>query len=248
MKIFRIALAAFLLGAAVAPVSVYAREINSNPSHQDAVSFHGGDPTCYSAGYVSGCEVAVDYLGNFLPTVSSVQDLGTSALPFRTVYSVNATNTGAQTLGAVGTANATGTGNATLPTASTIVGGLILQPSQIGNAPSITAGIYGSTTIPYLGTYEVLLATASVIMTSVPTISTRTVPGTGALIPNGTYLVLTSTASTTITLQSQGTLTNSGLRLGAATRVITVGNTLTLIFNSTIGQWVEAAFSAGTGN
>ena len=225
-------------------IPVSARQIGGLPSTApDAWSVFGGSPACYSGGTVVGCEVAVDYTGNLVPTVTNAQTLGSASLLWSNAY-FQAVNSGA-----VGTANVTGTGNATAPTSETIVGGIVLQPSQIGNVPSSTSGIDASTTIPYVGTYELLLATApAVVMTSVPTISTRTVPGTGALWPTGTYLVLTSTGSGTITLQSQGTLTNSGLRLGAATRIITVGNQLTLIFNATIGQWVEAAFSAGTGN
>ena len=243
MKIFRTALAVFMLGAASAPAA-FAREINSNPAKQDAVSFHGGDPTCYSAGYVSGCEVAVDVTGNFLPTVTNTQTLGTSSLLFSNVYA------NASTIGAVGTANATGTGNATAPTSQTVVGGLILSPSTVGTNPGgASFAIFGSTTIPYISSYETLLASAAaVIVTAVPSISTRAVSGTGALLPTGSYLVLTSTSANTITLQSQGTLSGSGLRLGAATRVITVGNTLTLIWNATVGQWFEQSFTAGTGN
>ncbi len=231
----------------LATAMAHARIAATNPTNPDAWCVYGGSGQAGSS--VTGAETCVDYSGNIVPTVTATQTLGTSLLYWSNIYAVSETVSGAQTTGSVGTADAAGKGNATLPTALTVSGNIDLTPAQIGSASGATTGIWVSTTIPVISGYEILLSSGSnLLMTSVPTISTRTVPGTGALIPNGTMLVLTSTSSAVITLQSGGTLTNSGLRLGAATRAITIGNQLTLIWNATIGQWVEAAFSAGTGN
>lgn len=231
----------------MASIAAHARVAATNPTNPDAWCVYGGSGQAGSS--ISGAETCVDYSGNFVPTVTNAQTLGTSALTWSNIYSVGETVTGNNSAGTAGTANAGGTGNATAPTATTIVGGIIFSPTAIGAIPANTSGIFGSTTIPYISTYETLLATAAaVVVTAVPSISTRAVAGTGAVLPNGTMLVLTSTAPGTITLQSQGTLTGSGLRLGSSTRVITIGNTLTLIWNATIGQWFEQSFIAGTGN
>lgn len=221
----------------------------------------GTNPTGASAdAWCSGkksVEACVDSSGNVIPTTNNTQTLGTASLQYSNVYTTaltipatgSATNSGASTLGTAGTANAAGTGNATNPSSLTVAGNLVLTASQVGTASGQNTGINISTTIPVNTSYETLISSGgNITLTSVPTIATTTVPSGATLIPNGTYLVLTSTASQTITLQSQGTLAGSGLRLGAATRVITVGNQLTLIFNSSVGQWVEAGFSAGTGN
>jgi hypothetical protein len=50
-------------------------------------------------------------------------------------------------------------------------------------------------------------------------------------------------ATHTITLQDQGTLANSNLRLGAATRALGPRDNIRLIYNTTVGDWVELAFS-----
>lgn len=235
MKIFRTALAVFLLGVAVSPV-VIAREINSNPAKQDAVSFHGGDPTCYSAGYVSGCEVAVDVTGNFLPTVANAQDLGTSALPFRTVYSVTATNTGNETNGTAGTTNATGLGGTAA--SQSAVNGL-----QVFGKVALT-GVVSSTSIPVNSSYETIMSTSAttVTITALPSISTSTVPGGSTEIPSGTYLVLSSTGASGALFQDNGTLSGSQLELGAATRSVTQYKTLTLIYDATDHKWREISY------
>ncbi len=211
-------------------------------------------------------EVCLDYSGNVIPTTDNAQQSGSSTLRWKDIEAVNLnsgggnltagtaaatiTAAGNQTLGTVGTANGPGTGNATMPTLHAIVGSIQLKSQQVGTSETATTGIYVSTTIPVLSTYEILVSSGggNIKLTSTPTISTITLVGNATAIPDGTFLVLTSTTAQVITLQSQGTLSGSGLRLGSATRAITIGNTLTLIWNAAMGQWLEIAFSAGTGN
>lgn len=47
----------------------------------------------------------------------------------------------------------------------------------------------------------------------------------------------------TITLQDQGTLPSSNLRLGAATRALGPRDNITLLYSATVGDWVEVAFT-----
>lgn len=241
----------FALGVLIvlSPLSAFAgngRQIGT-PTNPDAVSWYGGGCDQIAGGNgISGCEVAIDYFGNIVPTVTSAQTLGASSLQWSNIYSVSESISGNETAGTVGTWNSTlGTGNLTAPTQLTVVGGIVLQNAQVGVAGF---GITKSTTIPYLGTYEQLLSTGAIVMTSVPTISTVPFAGAATGFPTGTELVLTSTSSVSITLQSNGTLAGSLLRLGAGTRVIAQGDTLTLLFNSTVGQWIEQSYTAGSGN
>lgn len=241
MKIFRTALAVFLLGATVAPVSL-AREINSNPARQDAVSFHGGNPACYSAGYVSGCEVAVDDLGNFLPTVSNAQDLGTSALPFRALYLA-----GAESAGTAGTMNSAGTGG-TAATSSVVNGLSVLGLTQIGlnDAATVGGGVTASTTVPVNSSYEQVIGgcAGACTLTSKPEISTTTIIGGTTLIPTGTLLTITSSATVTdaVIFTSSATGTFTGVALGAATRSVYAGHVLSLIFNAALDCWLELSY------
>ncbi len=243
MKNFKFALGVLLsLAVVLAPVAVHAREINSNPAKQDAWSVHGGDPTCYAAGYVSGCEVAIDVTGNFLPTVTNAQDLGTSALQFRNVYAVKETVTGNQTTGT----NGTGTlGTAGVAATVNTVLGLFSTPSVMLGTSGQNTGVNISTTIPVVASYELIISSGSnITLTSTPTISTTTLVGGTVGIPDGTYLVIGSTATQVITLQSNGTLSGSQLKLGAATRAITQYKDITLRFSSADSFWHEVAYSS----
>lgn len=50
-------------------------------------------------------------------------------------------------------------------------------------------------------------------------------------------------ASDTITLQDDGTLASSGLSLGASTRTLGYGDSITLMYSAVTGTWVEIAYS-----
>lgn len=67
-------------------------------------------------------------------------------------------------------------------------------------------------------------------------------------VPNGTFdgqilrIVNVDTVDT-ITIQDQGTLPSSNLRLGAATRALAPRDNITLMYSATIGDWVELSFN-----
>lgn len=56
-------------------------------------------------------------------------------------------------------------------------------------------------------------------------------------------LIVNVDTTDTITLQDQGTLASSNLRLGAATRALGPRDSIQLMYSTTIGDWVETAFT-----
>lgn len=84
-------------------------------------------------------------------------------------------------------------------------------------------------------TYKTLTANNNYTLTSAPTIADG---------QDGQILIITNEDTTdTITIQDQGTLASSNLRLGATTRALAPRNSIILIFNSTVGDWIELSFS-----
>lgn len=153
------------------------------------------------------------------------------------------TLSGTQTQGAAGTSTLAAAGTAAA--ASTVLG--------FDNTPSIALGTSGqntgvnvSTIVPVNGSFETIISSGgAIVLTSLPNISTTTVVGGSTLIPDGTWLVLTSTSTNSITLQSNGGLAGSQLFLGAATRVIALHKTIVLQFFQNPGgaaYWEERAY------
>ncbi len=133
----------------------------------------------------------------------------------------------------------------TAATASTVLG--------FDNTPSIALGTSGqntgvniSTVIPVNGSYETVISSGGpIVLTSLPTIATTTVVGGSTLIPDGTFLVITSTSTNGITLQSNGNLAGTQLFLGATTRVIALHKRLFLQFYQNVpnaAYWEEVAY------
>ncbi len=129
----------------LAPAIAEARVV-SNPSSStpDAWCAFGGGS--YSGGNVTGAEDCVDYNGNFLPTVTNAQTLGTSALVWSNAY-LNA-------------ASVTGTFN---------VGLMVLTRTTVNIATILTQ-------IPVTTSYEVLNITSqsanNFVMVATPMIAT----------------------------------------------------------------------------
>lgn len=117
-----------------------------------------------------------------------------------------------------------------------------LGKSQVGTATG-AFGVYASSTIPVGSSYILLLSSGSnLLVTSTPSLSTATSIGGATSIADGTLVVVTSTDAATITLQDDGTLSGSKLELGASTRAISAKKTLTLIYQATLGKWLEIAY------
>lgn len=233
-KLFSIALASLILFNF--PHLALAREVN-NPDTSatpDAWSVAGGN--CYSGGNVVGCEVAVDFNGNLLPTVTNAQTIGTSALVWKGIYgqgftlaSGAVTAAGTQTLGTAGTANVPGTGMASTPTYITAN---LFVPSiaSIGSNSGAAFGVYASTTIPVLGNWEVLASSetngGAVLWTATPAIATSTVFGQNVPFPDGTTIVIVSTRAENITLTDARCANGTGsqIEMHACTRIINKGS------------------------
>ena len=192
-------------------------------------------------------------LNGATPVMTLNGTTGALTVPGAATISGTVTGPGTQTLGTVGTAAATGLGNSVFPLPINATGGIDLTPSSFGTGQTALLGIYVSSVIPVTSSYLVITSSSAgnQKQTAIPSISTVTVVGAtfaSSPIPDGFVLVVTSSGTPVITFQSNGTLSGSALRLGAATRAITAGNTLTLIWVKSLAQWVELAFSAGTGN
>lgn len=93
------------------------------------------------------------------------------------------------------------------------------------------------TTIGSSGRIVQITADNNYTLSQVPTIANGVGDGETLTIIN------VDSGTDTVTLQDQGTLANSNLRLGAASRALGPRDNITLIFNSTIGDWVEVAFT-----
>lgn len=213
-------------------------------STPDAWSVFGGGCSQNATGSsITGCEVAVDFNGNLLPTVTSAQTLGTSLLQWSSVFTVNETVTGSNSAGTNGTTLASGSGG-TAPTASSFFGVFVLPAYQEGTNDGNPGGVLASTSIPVNASHIHVIGNGSVTLTSTPNISTTTVAGgsTSLLaIADGTILIIDSTATVTdaVILQSSGTLTGSGLQLGATTRSIWSQHNIALMYDKATTNWKE---------
>lgn len=107
------------------------------------------------------------------------------------------------------------------------------------------AAMGAATEIPVVTSYATIVSTGlNVLVTATPSISTATLQGGTTSIADGTFLIITSTASQTITLQDEGTLTGSKLQLGASTRAISIYKVLTLIYSAVDGYWREKSYAS----
>lgn len=79
-------------------------------------------------------------------------------------------------------------------------------------------------------------ADASYTLTSTPTIANGAISGQIVIIYNIDTVDV-------ITIQDQGTLPASNLRLGAATRALGPRDNITLMWSADIGDWIEIAFT-----
>jgi hypothetical protein len=126
-----------------------------------------------------------------------------------------------------------------------IVGLFVIDPVAVGTAEGggVGKGIYASTTVAVTSTYQTVISSGgAVALTSTPSISTTT--SGGLPFAAGTLLIITSTATApnAVVFTDNGTLSNSLLYLGASTRTVSLGRTLTLIFGAD-GFWREQAFA-----
>lgn len=143
------------------------------------------------------------------------------------------------------TVNAYGVKIATLPNATTQKIGIDVDaqsgsPTNIGirnasttvNTPSTAQNITAAgTAITVTASTAQLTANASYTLTAAPTIANG---------QDGQVVTIVNVDSTdTITLQDQGTLAGSNLRLSASTIALEPRDNITLMYSSTIGDWIQ---------
>lgn len=98
--------------------------------------------------------------------------------------------------------------------------------------PASPQALVAATTIAPTDVVLPITATAPVTITAAPTVSDGV---------NGQIVVLVNTSANAITIQDQGTLASSNLRLSTATYVIGTRDNITLLYSSTVGDWIEIA-------
>lgn len=218
MKTFK-SLLGILLSAAItlAPICAHARELTQGSTtyqtsnQPDGVSFYGGAfPQTAGTTGIQGGEVALDWFGNWVPTTTNAQTLGTNTLYWSNAY-VNSVT--------VGTGGVTNTG-------STNVNGLLV----LGRTNVVIGAVQSQ--IPITTSYEMLTPTGNLnlTLTAAPTIVT-------AGVVSGTVLVLTNLTSLIVSVQDKSTLTNSGLRLDSTAIRIGAQQTLTLVYDGADMYW-----------
>lgn len=226
-------------------VPLHARMIGVNPTGTSADQFCAGG-RINSNLTTAAAELCVDSSGNWIPTTAGSQQLGTNALQFSDVE-VSTINAGGKTLvlGAAGAVTVSGavSSGSTAASQTSIAGAGVLTQVAVGTGTQAGAGLINGSTIPYNSSFEMLLGTGiatNVTMQNQPTITTTT--PAGIPLPSGSFLILTSTSSSGVTLIDNGTLTGTLLRLGAATRAISSQKTIMLIFSQTDGFWREVSY------
>lgn len=141
------------------------------------------------------------------------------------------------------TGTETHSGAVTFSGATTLSGGVTTTGAFILSKTALT-GISTGTAITYATPYTTVMSTSNiaVAMLMTPSIATTTVYGGATGLTSGTYLVLSSTGASGVTFYDNGTLAGSQLELGAASRIVTQYDTLTLIFDATDSKWREVSY------
>lgn len=89
---------------------------------------------------------------------------------------------------------------------------------------------------PNAGKVRVVGNGGAVVLVSTPTIGVGT--------DDGQWLLIQGTSdANTVTLQDSGTLAGSGMRLGAATRLLGAGDLCLLNWDTALAEWLEVSFS-----
>jgi len=118
------------------------------------------------------------------------------------------------------------------PRADIITAGNYSSGTFGGDAQTITA--VGQAIVVRESPYVVVSADGVYTLTSAPTIADGF---------DTQEIWIINYGANAITMQDQGTLPSSNLRLGAATRVLGTRDNMLLRYNATVGDWVEVAFS-----
>lgn len=114
--------------------------------------------------------------------------------------------------------------------------------TQAYNITSQVAVTTGTTILPQ-SSFMTICSTISnanaIALNAQPSIST------GGAIPNGMFLVLTSTADNcAMSLQDDNTQAGTSLELAATSRTIRTNSTLSLIYNAITRRWCEVGFAS----
>lgn len=168
---------------------------------------------------------------------TDLQDLCTGANQSNCPYKVDASGN-VTAAGRVTSAGVTSTGTNTF-SGTTNLTGPITPTGIFAPVRSTESGVTASSTIINTAMFVVVTTTspaAAVVTSATPTISTTTAT-------DGQFIVIKGTSSTaTFAFQDNGTLAGSLLELGAASRVVSDLKVLGLMYDGTIGKWLEVFY------
>ncbi len=84
-----------------------------------------------------------------------------------------------------------------------------------------------------------IVASATVVQVSTTTAANMTATPTVADGSDGQILIIVNTGANTFTLQDQGTLASSNLRLSAAGVALATRDSIMLMYSSSIADWIQ---------
>lgn len=119
------------------------------------------------------------------------------------------------------------------PSASSPDGYLDINGRLVGRPDTTQLLLSAGATIGVDKYVQPISSDANYTLTSVPTIADG--------LANGQLVIVVNVGSFTVTLQDQGTLAGSNLRLSAATVALGPRDSITLLYSSTIGDWIQIA-------
>lgn len=119
------------------------------------------------------------------------------------------------------------------PSASSPDGYLDVNGRLVGR-PDTTQSILAAGTAIGVDKYvQPISSDANYTLSAAPTVANG--------LANGQLVIIVNVGSFTVTLQDQGTLAGSNLRLSAATVALGPRDSITLLYSTTIGDWVQIA-------
>jgi len=116
------------------------------------------------------------------------------------------------------------------------------------SAATTNIGARNASTTVWTEAVSTVSSTASTIASSATLIRLNNTSGGTALMASaptiangqdGQFLILYNGSTNTVTLQDQGTLANSNLRLSATTVALGTRDSIMLVYSSTIGDWIQ---------
>jgi hypothetical protein len=131
------------------------------------------------------------------------------------------------------------------PGGSTAVDVSFERPAAGVWAQNTGSTAFRSTAAQTIGTGTTITPNSTHVQITATGVTTNTAHPTITAGSEGQVIVVVNTGTNAITLTSNASSAGTNLSLGAATRAIAAKGSLTLIYNTTLTEWVEIGFNAG---